>query len=339
MRGRGLFVPWLVVVLCLSVELARGQESPSPTQEPAPVVRAPAVDVQQAQEMPLPPPPPYDKSIFQRTIPAGELDFLKQMGGKPSGDVWKDKQFHKVVRSAIPNPMFHYGSDMAVEDAMDKVMTRSPEPVLVRDGRYVVVSGKMGPYLSGRGMVWVDTQDGVVLSAFYFHPTNGEPTPTVTVFTKQIKTDTIEMSQLPPEFAVDLALWSQEMRVPAAGVRYFIGDGHKKILLAHDEDYCVGAGPAEKDACEHWNADAADADMVAASYLEQTHYATNATEWMITGSDQTAWLQVRERTCGAVLDPLGCRIGMTRERTRVIMHQPPMRSGPSAPHPPQHVGR
>jgi hypothetical protein len=36
------------------------------------------------------------------------------------------------------------------------------------------------------------------------------------------------------------------------------------------------------------NADAADMDVTAAYYLEQTHHATNATAWMIEGDDQVA---------------------------------------------------
>jgi len=66
------------------------------------------------------------------------------------------------------------------------------------DGRYLMLSGRSGPYLAGRGFVWIDLQDGIVLGGFSFHPTNGEPTPTATVFSKQVKEESIKMSQLPP---------------------------------------------------------------------------------------------------------------------------------------------
>jgi hypothetical protein len=69
------------------------------------------------------------------------------------------------------------------------------------------------------------------------------------------------------------------------------------------------------------NADAADFDMDAANYLEQTHHATNATAWMITGEDQKVWLRVRVNTCG---DLLPCRIRLTRERVRIISRRPPV---------------
>ena len=77
------------------------------------------------------------------------------------------------------------------------------------------------------------------------------------------------------------------------------------------------------------NADAADMDVNAAYYVDETNHATNATAWMI-GPDQIAWIQVRDSTCGSVRDPLPCRIHMARERTRVIIARHPV--SPLPPH-------
>lgn len=44
-----------------------------------------------------------------------------------------------------------------------------------------------GPCLRGRGFLWFDLDEGIVLGGFYFTPTNGEPTPTLTVFSRQLK--------------------------------------------------------------------------------------------------------------------------------------------------------
>ena len=71
------------------------------------------------------------------------------------------------------------------------------------------------------------------------------------------------------------------------------------------------------------NADAADIDLNAAYYLDQTHHATNGTAWMIVGADQTSWLQLRDNTCSARPDRLRCRIRLTRERTMVILNLQP----------------
>jgi len=136
-------------------------------------------------------------------------------------------------------------------------------------------------------------------------------------------------SEVPLPFAQDVAAWEQMDGVPPLTTRYFITGSNKKILLEHDEDFCMpesGAGPND---CDRINEDASDLDMDAAEYLEQTHHVTNATAWMITDPNQVAWIGVRDRTCGGVLDPLGCHIRMSHERTRVILHAPP---APRPPH-------
>ena len=66
--------------------------------------------------------------------------------------------------------------------------------------------------------------------------------------------------------------------------------------------------------------DAADMDLNAAYYLEQVNYRTNATAWMI-GPEQTAFIRIRERTCGGLANPLGCRIRLTRERIHVVLRR------------------
>jgi uncharacterized protein YecT (DUF1311 family) len=263
----------------------------------------------------------YDKTIFQKPIPSDQLAFLSQFDGAPSKDLVQNKQFRKLMHSVIPDCTFHYGWDMPLTDGLEMVLKASPLPVRIRDGRYVLISGRSGPYLAGRGFVWIDLQDGLALGGFYFHPTNGEPTPTVNVFSKQVKEETLKMSQLPPAFAEDLSQWSVESRVPRVTTRYFITGSNKKILLEHDEDYCAPATGVAPPDCQQMNADAADIDLNAAYYLEQTNHVTNATAWMITGDDQVAWLQVRENTCRVGPDPLGCRIRVTRERTHVILRQ------------------
>jgi len=274
----------------------------------------------------------YDKAIFQNPIPSEQLAFLYHFAGIPANDVVRDKQYRRLMHSVLPDCTFHYGWDMSPSDAFEKVLTGSPLPVQIRDGRYLTVSGRSRPYLRGRGFVWIDLQEGIALAAFYFHPTNGEPTPTVTVFSRQVFEESLRMSQLPPAFAEALSLWSAESGVPPVTTRYFIGGSNRKILLEHDEDYCAPvdaalASPA--DDCDQSNADAADIDLNAAYYLDQTSHATNATAWMIVGDDQVAWIQFRDNTCRIGADRLRCRIRMTRERIHVILSQHP---APHLPH-------
>ena len=128
------------------------------------------------------------------------------------------------------------------------------------------------------------------------------------------------MGQLPPPFAEDLSQWADSSRIPPITTRYFITGLNKRILLEHNEDYCSPATPAAGSDCMHNNAEAADIDVTAAYYLDQIHYATNGTAWMI-GPDQQAWIVLRNNTCGGLANPLGCRIRMARQRTGIIIHR------------------
>jgi uncharacterized protein YecT (DUF1311 family) len=168
--------------------------------------------------------------------------------------------------------------------------------------------------------VWIDLQDGIALGGFYFHPTNGEPTPAVNIFSRQVlKEDNLKLSQLPAAFVDDLYQWSVDFLLPPITTRYFITGSNKKILLEHDEDFCAPPpGPSD---CGQMNADASDIDLDAANYLEQTNHVTNATAWMITGQDQIAWVRFRDNTCRAGPDPVACHIRLTRERTHLILRR------------------
>jgi len=316
-------------------EAVSSQDGPY-AQPPAPIVRQPA------EPQPGPAARPqaqdlwfqaaganFDPALFQRPIPKDQLAFLSQFVGMPSNALYREKQFRNLMHSFVPDCTFHFGVDLSLTDALDQVVEGSSEPVQIREGRYVLVSGHMATHHMGRGFLWIDMQTGIGLGGFFFRPGNGEPTPAVNVFSRQVQKEMLlDWSELPAAFAQDVATWEQEDGVPPLTTRYFITGSNKKVLLEHDEDFCMASSGAGYNDCQQMNEDAADIDMTAASYLEQTHHVTNATAWMITDPDQVVWIGMRDRTCGGVLDPAGCHIRMTRERTHVILHAPAPRPRP-----------
>jgi uncharacterized protein YecT (DUF1311 family) len=272
-------------------------------------------EAQELASVPEPPPPPV---AFENRIPSDQLAFLSGYAGQPAKAVLKDKQFRTLLKETIPHTEYHYGRDMPLSEALDMVLDGSKTPVDVRDNRYVLVSGSNGPYLRGRGFVWFDLREGILLGGFYFQPTNGEPTPTFTVFSRQLKVNALSTSQLPDAFIGDFIQWATRERISPVTARYFIPDNGKKYVLLHDEDYCWHAEnePAPpQDRCQQMNADSADMDMNAAYFMQETHNQANATAWML-GPDQVAWIGMRDQTCGA---GLSCRIRITRQRTRVLL--------------------
>ncbi len=333
MRGLGmrsqLFKSRGILLLICGAAGCGAQEAPTFSHPPSATQAGPKSDTQQ-EAVPVTTPVgavAFDASLFLRPMQKADLAFLKQYDGAPASDLFRDKQFRKVLKNIAPDCTFHYGRDMSMNVALEMVMKESGTPVRVREGRYLTISGARGPYLGGRGFVWIDLESGIGLGGFYFHPTNGEPTPTLAVFSRQVKEDQLALSELPPAFVREMVEWSAQSSVGPVTTQYFITGGNKRVLLEHDLDFCSPADVRGAGAeCEQMNADAADLDVTAAYYLDQVHYATNGTAWMI-GPEQTAWIGVRERTCGGIVDPLGCRIRVDRERVRVITRS----GGPGRP--------
>jgi len=310
------------------------QPMPAPIERQDPARRAPEPEAQAPAQPAQPQLPPeaapdaytYDPTIFRTQIPADQLAFLPQFEGAPASTILHDKRYRKLLGNILPTGMFHYGSDRSISDSLDMVMERSTAPVQIIDNRYAVIAGS-GAMMRGRGFIWIDMQEHIGLGVFSFYPSNGEPTPSVVVFSREIQhEDSVALGELPPAFAAYLHRWTQQFRLPAVTARYFITGSNKRILLEHDENYCDGldGNPPEEVDCAQTTFDAADMDVTVADYLEETHHATNATAYMI-GGDQTAWIHIRDSRCGLLLS---CRIIETRRRTNVILHREPRPAPP-----------
>lgn len=295
---------------------------PSPAQAPAPIpASAPAPAPDSPPDLPASGPPP--PASFQHPIPAAQLAFLKDYDGKMPGELHKDKRFRELEKLITPSTRYFYHYDIALSDARDQVLDNQPMPITVRDGRFVMVGTAGGPdqHMYGRGFLWFDLQEGIGLGGIYFHPTNGEPSPTLAIFSRQLTDTSLSMGQLPPDFFADFTQWASLARVHPVSPRYFIPANGRKYVLVHDEDYCwhpEGTRAPDQDDCMEKNAEAADADMTAAYFMQETHNASDATAYML-DPEQLAWIGIRERTCGA---GLACRIRVTRERTRVLLGHP-----------------
>jgi hypothetical protein len=259
--------------------------------------------------------------VFQNPIASDQLAFLNDYAGRPATEALKDKRLRALMKAMTPRTEYHYGRDMPLSYAIDMVLEGSKDPVVIRDGRYATVSGSNGPYLRGRGFLWFDLQAGTALGGFYFQPVNGEPTPTFTVFSRQLRENSLAMSQLPPEFAGDVIQSATQAGVPPVEARYFIPQDGRKYVLLHDEDYCGHAEgqPAPPEAiCGQLAANAADADLHAAAFMAETHHAANATAWRLS-PDLLKWMDVRNNACAPGPEMWMCRVRMTRQRTRMIL--------------------
>jgi hypothetical protein len=264
--------------------------------------------------------------LFENPIASDQLTFLNGFAGRPSDKVIRDGKFRKVIQTVVPAVPIHFRvSDEPLAATLETVLQSVPLPVEIRDGRYAMIASRGTPTLRGKGFVWVDMQDGIAMGGIFFYPRNGEPTPTVTVFSNQVSQESLAMSQFPQAFYDDLTNWAAETGVPAVVTRYFINAEGEKVLLQHDEDFCFAAegnsAPPSGD-CDQMNADASEIDMQAAYFLASTGYASNASAQTAMEGEQTVWIHLRDETCNGP-DQLPCRIRMTRERTHVLLKQRP----------------
>jgi hypothetical protein len=317
-KTRTFFPCRFVISLLFALVFAAGSVS-MPAQQPAYAGQnAPAAQT----DTPPPPAGPPPPANFKDVIPAAELSFLKDYAGKTTKELRKDKRFKQLEKDITPATRYFYHYDIPLSDARDQVFDNEPLPVTVRDGRYVMVSSAGGAdqHAYGRGFLWFDLQAGIGIGGIYFHPTNGEPTPTLAIFSKQLTDTSLSMGQLPEAFVDDLDQWAGSAKVHPITPRYFIPTNGRKYVLVHDEDYCFHPDNAPKpEGCDEQNAEAADADMNAAYFMQETHNASDANAWML-DPQQIAWLAARERTCG--VNNFACRIEVTRRRTGELIGHP-----------------
>jgi hypothetical protein len=117
-----------------------------PVQEPAPIEREPAqpqpgqaAGTQRPDAGYQAPGANYDPALFQRRIPKEQLAFLSQYAGRTSNELYRDKQFKKLMHDFVPDCTFHYGTDKSMFETLDEVIQGSSEPVVIREGRYVML--------------------------------------------------------------------------------------------------------------------------------------------------------------------------------------------------------
>ena len=227
--------------------------------------------------------PSLVRSVFHEPIANDQLGFLSDYAGRPANDVVREQRLRKFMSQVVPYAPFHFGTDMPLPNVIQSVLSASPLPVEIREGRYMMLSTQ-SERGAARGFLWIDLQKGIALGGIFFHPSNGEPTPTLTLFSKQVNENSLEMSQLPSAFAQDLSQWAALAGLPPVTTRYFINASNKKIVLAHDEDLCKntdGRSVPSAEACKEMHEYAADVDMKAADFLHRTDYASNATMRLI----------------------------------------------------------
>ena len=234
--------------------------------------------------------PKSSRSVsFAKPVVGARIGLLSEYAGKPANDLVREREFRDLVSKVVPYAPFHLGLDMPLPNAIESMFSVSASPLEIRDGKYAMLTGVRGSGGRGRAFLWADIQKGIALAGIFFYPSNGEPSPALTIFSRQVDQQPLGISQFPAAFVQDLSRWEQAEGVPPVTTRYFINSSGEKTVLVHDEDYCSkrpGMAPPATDVCKQMNTNARTIDKEAATFLNQTHYASNATMHMI--ADQSS---------------------------------------------------
>jgi hypothetical protein len=212
--------------------------------------------------------------VLATTMKGEDRDMLLQYVGMPAKDAIRSERFRYYMDSVIPYAPIHYHVDLPLTQALSEVLGISSEPTEVHDGRYMMLTTTRSDQLARRGFLWIDLQNGAAFGGIFFRPSNGEPSPTLTLFSKRVVHADVHTRQLPARFVSDLQRWSAAAELPPVLTRYFVNAASRKSVLLHEDNYC---GSKPDVACEELNAKAASIDATAKSYLGLVHYASNAT--------------------------------------------------------------
>jgi hypothetical protein len=227
---------------------------------------------------------------FTGAIDNNQFAFLNDYAGRAVDDADGKRKVKSLVGMVAPYTPYHFGADFPLPWVLNSLLLNDPQPIEIRDGRYTTMSGIRNAIHNRRGFLWIDTHKGIALGAIFFEPGNGEPSPTLTIFSRQLDRRSVRMSQLPRAFTEDLNRWAASAGVPPITTRYFIGASGEKTVLVHDENFCVRSAeifaPSPQGVCEEMNAQAALIDMTATRFMEQTHNASNATMKTVAATGQ-----------------------------------------------------
>jgi uncharacterized protein YecT (DUF1311 family) len=253
------------------------------------------------------------------------LAWLKGLkAGEPTRDATLAGGFAELLADVVPDATYHLGQDMPFANAVTMVLRGASQPIIIRADRYVMLAACQSPTCSSaRAFLWVDTQQGLAIGGLEFNPSNGEPTPSQTLFAKQLLDPITRLDRLPPAFVEDLGQWSKGARLRTPMARYFVNGQGLKTVVPHDEDNCQGGDRSSLTLtlCGSMNLDAAEKDMQAAYYVLLSSFAEGTTMRGALKADQDKWIQDRQTSCGTASDSvtLACRLKSTRDRVQSLI--------------------
>jgi uncharacterized protein YecT (DUF1311 family) len=211
-----------------------------------------------------------------------------------------------------------------------------PDPVFVRDRRYVSASACRAHACPSKGFFWIDTQTGVGVGArLEAWPSVG---PAISATTLLIGSNGVSATTLPSAAQDAIAAWIADTGIAGADVVRFIGSDDVAVPFAlriqaaryqpptggPSFDCATAASAIERAICGDWEVSGLDLQLFEAYERERLGLDTvPAREQLRTL--QRDWLKARDTDCAPSADIIACVRRYYRQQIDVLLRWTPSR--------------
>jgi uncharacterized protein YecT (DUF1311 family) len=244
---------------------------------------------------------------------AADASWLLAYTGKSTNEFIWDKRANKLIHDSLPK-------DLA--DKVRPAVGGAPDPVFVKEKRYVSVSATFPHWSRQKGFLWVDTRTGTALGAYAEGRDVSHGTTALGDWRYALTLGSLELTadDIPPQAVQALRAWITEHDLTLDSVEFMGRDGTVRQLEASayaprerfhpptggpSFDCAKASSPVESDICA--NAALAKQDLELATLYEQIHegVGTEPAQHQLRDLERQ-WLQRRDSRCSAAADPAGC---------------------------------
>jgi len=210
-----------------------------------------------------------------------------------------------------------------------------PDPVFVRDRRYVSASACMAHACPSKGFFWIDTQTGVGVGARL----EGWPSvgPAISIATLVIGSNGVSAKTIPPPAQDAIVAWIADTGINPQLVGFDGGGGvseldAKRFQVAHYQppkggpsfDCAKAASAIERAICGDWEVSGLDLQLSEA-YEKGRHGLDNVPAREELRTLQRDWLKARDTDCAAAPDIIACVRRYYRQQIDVLLQWTPSR--------------
>lgn len=230
---------------------------------------------------------------------ADDLSWPLAYAGKSTNDLVRDKRVGPLVNTRLPSSL-----------AEDVVLSLGgpPDPVIVKEGRYVSASACRPHDCGDKAFFWIDTRTGAGLGAIvgyrgFMIGSNAIPAANIPAPAMQALLDWIRYADISPDTVTFVGRDGKTTELDAG--RFTLRPDFVPPPSGPSFDCSVKLPPVRRTVCTH--PALAQQDMGLAQLVDRLHHGVGTTIAQDELAQlQQAWMDQRDRTCAQAPDVAAC---------------------------------